>query len=420
MEEGISITQALNKLQSWLNNKDYEKVLQGAQEILDMEPGNKRALALMKMAEQKRHEDETQNLQTQVKETVTPTPTPAPAETPQAPVTSPVTEVPAAQTATSQTPAETPSETPTPAPTPTTEVVAATPAPAPKKALEVTYSGPAPISPLIDINKKDKLKPEAKPEPVPETPPAPAESEGMSTTVPSSDGLTTDETPQREKDANQKKKHFFIMILTAILVVLIGGMLMWFVGSQQTQDTINEIIELPEQELTRVEQNEVRTENLSQIKSLILHYEAQNGTFPSPAQVSSVIENSGAFETIPEDPRQGEKDTNDEWFTTVYAHYEEDNAALFILSTLLEDNDGKGLTWIESSQEVDVEDYPDFRDLFSDHTSIIGTTFDIGTTPEPSDTEIDDEKILRPTHTESGELIEENNESSEEQPLPTE
>ena len=63
MENEISITQALNKLQSWLNAGDYERVVQGSQEILNLEPGNARALALMRHATERRHETEKTNLQ---------------------------------------------------------------------------------------------------------------------------------------------------------------------------------------------------------------------------------------------------------------------------------------------------------------------------------------------------------------------
>lgn len=52
----ISVIEALNHVQSWLNAGEYDKVIQGCQEILQIEPGNQRALALMKQAEEKRHE----------------------------------------------------------------------------------------------------------------------------------------------------------------------------------------------------------------------------------------------------------------------------------------------------------------------------------------------------------------------------
>lgn len=51
MDQGeISITQALNQLQSWLNAKEYEKVIQGCREILEMDPSNIRATALLRQA----------------------------------------------------------------------------------------------------------------------------------------------------------------------------------------------------------------------------------------------------------------------------------------------------------------------------------------------------------------------------------
>lgn len=50
----ISITQALNQIQSWLNAGEFDKVNQGCQEILNIEPGNQRALAMMRQAEEAR------------------------------------------------------------------------------------------------------------------------------------------------------------------------------------------------------------------------------------------------------------------------------------------------------------------------------------------------------------------------------
>ena len=51
----VSVIEALNQLQSWLNAGEYDKVVQGAQEVLGLEPGNQRALSLLKQAEEKRH-----------------------------------------------------------------------------------------------------------------------------------------------------------------------------------------------------------------------------------------------------------------------------------------------------------------------------------------------------------------------------
>jgi hypothetical protein len=57
MDNEISIAQALNHGQSWLNSGEFNKVIQGCQEILEIEPGNARATALMKMAEERRLAD---------------------------------------------------------------------------------------------------------------------------------------------------------------------------------------------------------------------------------------------------------------------------------------------------------------------------------------------------------------------------
>lgn len=52
----ITITEALNHIQSWSNTGEYEKVIRGCKEILELEPSNQRALALMKKAEQSKAE----------------------------------------------------------------------------------------------------------------------------------------------------------------------------------------------------------------------------------------------------------------------------------------------------------------------------------------------------------------------------
>lgn len=91
MDQGeISITQALNQLQSWLNAKEYEKVIQGCREILEMDPSNIRATALLRQAmegsqlqaepvqpEPVQAPDPLENLQ--VEQQAAPAPAPAPA-----------------------------------------------------------------------------------------------------------------------------------------------------------------------------------------------------------------------------------------------------------------------------------------------------------------------------------------------------
>ncbi len=52
---GMSIIEALNHVQSWLNKGEYDNVIQGCREILEIEPGNARALSMMRQAEERRH-----------------------------------------------------------------------------------------------------------------------------------------------------------------------------------------------------------------------------------------------------------------------------------------------------------------------------------------------------------------------------
>ena len=80
----ISIAQALNHVQSWLNAGEFDKVIQGCQEILQIEPGNARATALMKLAEERRHAEV--NNEPMPAPAPTPEPAPAPAPAPAAPL----------------------------------------------------------------------------------------------------------------------------------------------------------------------------------------------------------------------------------------------------------------------------------------------------------------------------------------------
>ncbi|MFT7184250.1 MAG: hypothetical protein ACI9QC_000588 [Oceanicoccus sp.] len=59
MQDGeISIMEALNQIQSWLNAGEVEKAFQGCEEILQIEPGNQRAMGLLKQAESQRFKEE--------------------------------------------------------------------------------------------------------------------------------------------------------------------------------------------------------------------------------------------------------------------------------------------------------------------------------------------------------------------------
>lgn len=78
MDNEISIAQALNHVQSWLNAGEYDKVIQGCQEILQIEPGNARATALMKLAEERRMADVKGEPMPESAPMPEPEPTPAP------------------------------------------------------------------------------------------------------------------------------------------------------------------------------------------------------------------------------------------------------------------------------------------------------------------------------------------------------
>ncbi len=46
----VPVSLALNQVQSWLNAGETDKAIQGCQEVLNMEPGNMRALSLLRLA----------------------------------------------------------------------------------------------------------------------------------------------------------------------------------------------------------------------------------------------------------------------------------------------------------------------------------------------------------------------------------
>ena len=280
----ISIAQALNHVQSWLNAGEYDKVIQGCQEILQIEPGNARALALMKLAEERR--------MAEVKGEPMPEPQPEP--------------------------------TPIPQPEP-------------------------PKDPLASLQVED----------------APAHKSMHDFELPP-------EEDYEDEDPFEKRKLFLAMLIPAVLVVLIGGGAIWWLAVRDREEEIDEIInDEPEEDLSYLEENDKRVQDIQKMVTVIEEYHAENGEYPSLTKIESVLAKSDEFTKIPSDPRQGEIDKAGQAFGYIYAVYDGIGGknSVYILSALFEDDDGFGTAW---AQGAPIKNYPDFRDYEEDNVTFIG------------------------------------------------
>jgi len=278
----ISVTQALNQLQSWLNAGEFEKVVQGCGEILQLEPGNQRALALMKIAEERR---------SGVSE---PAPAPMPA--------------------------------PEPAPDPLADLqVENAPRQMPSSAKPSFPSSSAPASPLVNPGEKRQL--------------------------------------------------FLAMLIPAVLVVLVGGTVIWYLANLQRANTIAEnsdsTTETPATDTSYLQENDQRIDDMSKMKQVIETYKATHGAYPSAEQIEVVLVQSDTFSKVPSDPQQGVIDKSGKPFGYVYAVYESFGKAnqVYVLSALFQDSKGFGYPWTVGAP---IKNYPDYRNVGVGHATFIG------------------------------------------------
>ena len=272
----VSVIEALNQLQSWLNAGEYDKVVQGAQEVLGLEPGNQRALSLLKQAEEKRH---------------------------------------------------------------------------PEPAL--------PYDPLteLQVEHAEYAEPEA------------------------------ERTTNEHEAQSEKRKLFLAMLVPAIVVVIVGGSVIWWLANREREDTIaNKLTgNLPE-DLTYLEGNEQRLDELTTIAETVEAYKVMNGAYPSVSQLDSALVDSAYFEEVPSDPRQGEIDKTGKPFGYIYAVYNGIGGenSVYVLSALFEDSKGFGYAW---SKGAPIKNYPDFRDYEEENI-----TFITPDTPERSEGALKEEE----------------------------
>jgi hypothetical protein len=293
----ISVTQALNHVQSWLNAEEYDKVIQGCQEILEIEPGNPRALSLMKQAEERRHL--------------------------------------ANRAAASESPKE--------------EVV--TPENDPLAELQVEAS------------------------------------DDTETQETSTEETETVLDRRKRHHRHDKRKNFLAMLIPAILVVLIGGAVIWALSNRDRQATIDELIDQNEEHDYQAN-NEERVSTLSDMAKIIESYKEENGAYPSAKQLESALLKTSNWDEIPYDPMHGEFDVNGQVFGYMYAVYntEVGRNQYFLLSALFEDSKGNGYAWAYGDREYNFEDY---RDVNADHVTFVGEDVDVEIVINPSDVEIE-------------------------------
>lgn len=258
----ITITQALNQIQSWLNAGEFEKVAQGCKEILTLEPSNQRALALMKQAEEKKF-----------------------ATAPSAPLSSP------------------------PAPT---------------------------ITPVHEVPSNDPLIANLQ---------------------------TAAESPRAEALKKEKITHLLAMIIPAVLVVLIGSGVLWYLSGKQTDKIINELVN-ETNEGDYLTQNEQRVADLTKMGQVLEKYKSEKGAYPSISQVDLVLKDG--LGQIPIDPRQGDVDKSGKPYGYIYAVY--DSNRDYIVSAIFEDSKGYAYPW---SRGDNVSLYPDYRDLSKNNVHAI-------------------------------------------------
>lgn len=295
----ISITEALNQTQSWLNSGEYEKTIQACQEILSIEPGNQRALALLKQAEERRHSASIQEEK--------PTPTPE---------------------ATSEAPAE------------------------------------------AEIEPETKPQPEVKPDPLAD--------------------LIEEENSEMfgreplQASTQEKKKLFLAMLIPAILVVLIGGTIIWILSNRQRDAVIDKTASgtVAEQDVSYIKNNEERVEDLIQMSEILEEYKAQNGIYPSVQQVSSVLLASEELDELPQDPRHEEIDKSGKSFVYIYSVYNGTAGpnSEYVISALFEDSRGFGTPW---TRGINLNDHPDFRDTDLSNISVIEEDSDASSSSGP-------------------------------------
>lgn len=250
-EKEITITQALNQIQSWLNAGDSDKVISGCKEVLGLEPSNQRALALMKQAEERKFAGQN------------------------------------------------------PAPT---------------------------VTPLEAVPSSDPLIAH----------------------------LQFEENPRLNALKKEKITHLLAMIIPAVLVVLIGSGIIWYLSNKQTEKIINEVTnngspanQNPKAYLT---QNEQRVADLTKMGRVLEKYKSEKGAYPSISQVDQILKDS--LSALPLDPRQGDVDKSGKPYGYIYAVYNSNKD--YVISAIFEDSKGYAYPW---SRGASVSLYPDYRDL---------------------------------------------------------
>lgn len=275
-QNSISVSQALNHIQSWMNAGEFDKVIQGCAEILELEPGNQRALALMKIAEERRHDAVQPSMPAEAQKT-----------------------------------------------TPTHD----------------------PLAHLQVENVHSRFE---------------------------------HDTERREESPGEKRQFFLAMLIPAVLVVLIGGSLIWYFADQKRSDlladnTQTNVTETPASDTTYLKSNDQRIDDMTKIKQVIDSYKVEHGSYPALSQIEVILVQSDTFSKVPADPRQGEIDKAGKPFGYVYAVYDSFGKAnqAYVLSALFEDSKGFGYAWTSGAPS---KNYPNYRTVDEVSATFIGDT----------------------------------------------
>lgn len=377
-QNGNALENALKQIQAWFVNGEFDKVIQGCNEILKAAPNNSIAQDLLKKAEESKNA-------APPAPAPEPTPAPAPAEeipTPPAQNPEPVEKTPEPAPVPDPVPTPAPDALPGPPPPPPPPPGAPMPAPMPTPTPGAMPGPPPPPGAPLPMPTPDMPIPAPLPMPAGNVPiPMPASS------VP-----------------EHHKKHS-LMVNLAILagIILVGFALVWgyhtFLGDDTTdeppsitddngtaaddtiepdgkpgpaEDTSEDEPETPKEEEESVtpeettkedettettstleERNAQRNDDLSTLESALIRYFDEFKAYPEADALADALISNKLIDAMPVPPNPGE--------SYIYAVYPSAVGANqnFILSGEFEEENGENTLW---STGENIEEHPDYRD----------------------------------------------------------
>ncbi len=404
-QNGNALENALKQIQAWFVNGEFDKVIQGCNEILKSVPNNSIAQDLLKKAEESKNPPPPP-----------PPPTPAPASTPD-PTPAPAEEIPTP-------PAQNPEPIPAPIPEPPAPAAAPLPTAEPSALPGPPPPPGAPIPTPLPAAEPDALPgpppppgapipaplPTAEPGALPGPPPPPGAPLPMPTPdmpipapLPMPAGNVPIPMPASSVPEHHKKHSLIVNMAILAGIILIGFALVWgyhtFLGDDTTEETpaitddngtaTDDIIEPDgkpgpaedisddetEEEITEEttastleERNAQRNDDLSTLESALIQYYDEYKEYPEADMLDDSLVSYELIDAIPVPPNPGE--------SYIYAVYSTPVGAnqSFILSGEFEEDNGESTLW---STGENIEEHPDYRDETQPNVIAI-------TNPEPT------------------------------------